>query len=327
MKILPYIIVSSVVPGLIIILFLISLAAYNFVFGKRCDKNPLLKYYGADDFGLSAESVTAKSGKNTLRGYIYRDERVQPRGGTVVFCHGMGAGHAPYLTEINYFCKQGYTVLALDSTGCNLSDGKNIVGMYEGVRTAVKAVSLAKEKCPAAEIYLVGHSWGAYSALCASAECKVSKVVAISAPKTPVKTAYEASKNVIPAPAAALMCPFWWIIHLFRFGVKGNLNSAKCAVESGVPTLVIHGGRDKVVTALNGAYSAVNGENISKIFCDDKAHNPYNTVEAEAKLAELSASLRNAKNTDNSYFESFDFAAATQEDAEVMTAIAEFLAL
>lgn len=317
--------------AIIILLFLFAALSYNFAFGKRYDKNPLLKYFTAQDFSITAKNVEVKQGKICLKGYIYRNERVSANGKLIIFVHGMGPGHIAYTTEIACFCNNGFTVLALDSKGCNFSGGKSIKGMYAGVETAVAAIDFARgdESLKNLTISLVGHSWGGYSVLCASAERKVDKVVAISAPDTPVKTIYEGASKVISKPFAAMLRPFWYIINLLKFGAKGNKNAAKCAVNNGTPTLLIHGDKDVIVSRNKAVYYRADGENITKYLACGKAHNPYNTVNAEKKLAELSSNLMRAgkmsEDERKRYFDNFDFAAATEEDAEVMGKIISFL--
>lgn len=295
-------------------------------FGRRYDKIPFLKYFTAEDFGLTAEPVS--TGKY-LKGFIYNNAQAEKNGKVVAFCHGMGPGHIAYTTEIAYFCNLGYTVVALDSRGCNFSGGKNIKGMYEGVKTATAAIDLARAKFKDAPLYLVGHSWGAYSVLCASSIRKVNAVVAISAPNTPSKTTQEGAVNVgIPRVLAAIWRPFWWLIYLFKYGAKGNANAAKRARGNGTPTLLIHGDSDKIVGYSKAVFYKADGEHIEKLLCKGKNHNPYNTQNAEKLLAELSANLSKAsKMTDKEreYFNKFDFTAATEEDKEVMAKISEFL--
>lgn len=310
----------SAAAALLIFLFLLVLAflSEGFAFGKRCDKNPLLKYFSADDFNLTAEPVSVS---RRLKGFICRKDAVKA-GKIIIFCHGMGPGQIAYTTEIAYFAGLGYPVLALDSRGCNYSGGKNLKGMYEGVNTAVAAIDYARAAYPDNEIYLVGHSWGGYSALCASAERKVEKVVAISAPNSPSKTLREGAVNVgMPKFFAAILSPFWWITNLLKFGARGNANAARCARKNGVPTLLIHGDKDKTVPPSNAAYYKAEGKNISKLLVNGKAHNPYNTENAEKLLAEIPLRLkRGAEGIDG-----FDFSAATEEDKDVMQKIACFL--
>ena len=314
-----------VLGAIIILLFIFAIITYHAAFGKRYEKNPLLKYFTADDFNLACEEVSI--GK--LGGFIYRNDNVADEKRVVIFVHGMGPGHMAYTTEIAYFCNLGYTVLALDSLGCNLSKGKNIRGMYEGVKTAKTAIDFARTKFKESKLYLIGHSWGGYSVLCASAERKVDKVVAISAPSSPVKTLYEGAAKFISKPFAAILCPFWFLINLFKYGANGNANAIKRARKNGTPTLLVHGDKDLIVTPFKAAYYGVYGENVTKFLSQNKAHNPYNTIQAEAKLAELSSSLSNARKMTEeereSYFSTFDYKAATEEDAEVMRYIADFL--
>ncbi|MDE7439648.1 MAG: alpha/beta fold hydrolase, partial [Clostridia bacterium] len=286
----------------------------HFVFGKRCDKNPNLKYFSAEDFNLSAEPISLPKG---LKGFIYRKEDKQQKDKLIIFCHGIGPGHIAYTTEIAYFCNQGYPVLAVDSRGCNFSDGKNIKGMYEGVKTVISAIDFAKGK-GYKDIFLVGHSWGAYSALCASAKRKVDKVVAISAPNTPSKTMQEGAAPIISRPLAAVLRPFWWIVNLLKYGANGNSNAAKCAQKNGTRTLLIHGDKDRVVTPNKAVFYKADGKHITKLLAEGKAHNPYNTENAEKLLAELSAKF---KRRDIADITEFDFKGATEEDKEVLQKI------
>ncbi|MDE6598083.1 MAG: alpha/beta hydrolase [Clostridia bacterium] len=311
------VIVAAAVLFVFLLFLVLAFISEGFAFGKRCDKNPLLKYFTAEEFNLTAEPVSTSRG---LKGFIYRKNESNADK-LIIFCHGMGPGHIAYTTEIAYFCTLGYTVLALDSKGCNFSDGKNLKGMYSGVETAKAAIDYARANAYE-KIYLVGHSWGAYSALCASAERKVSAVVAISAPTSPSKTMQEGAVNVgMPRVIAAIFRPFWWIVNLFKFGAKGNANAAKCARKNGIPTLLIHGDKDKIVSPSKAVYYKAEGENITKLLVSGKAHNPYNTGNAEKLLSEIPQRLKKGAES----IKDFDFKAATEEDKEVMQKMALFL--
>ena len=285
-----WLIVLIAVLAVLLVLLTLAYAVYRVPFWKRNDRNPLLKYFTAEDFNLSAENI--EIGK--LRGAVYQKAAAEKREAVVVFVHGMGPGHVAYTTEIAYFCNLGYTAVAVDSLGCNLSGGRIMKGMYEGVKSAVAAIDYARAHFPEKKVYLVGHSWGGYSALCASKKRKVEKVVAISAANAPVKTLYEGAAPIISKPVAAILCPFWWLINLLLFGVNGNANAIKSARKNGTPTLLVHGDKDKIVTPSKSAFYKNYGENVTKYLAEGKAHNPYNTVAAEKKLAEIQTALVNS---------------------------------
>lgn len=317
--------------GVALLLFTVfACAVYKMVFGSRHNKNPLLKYFDYKDFSLKVDEVTIPRKKGALRGYIYYPA-TEKNGKLVVFCHGMGPGQIAYTTEIAYFCKNGFTVLALDSTGCNLSDGKCTVGMYEGVKTAVSAIDFARadKRLSDMPIYLVGHSWGGFSALCACAERKVNAVVAISAPVSLVKIMYNNASAKMPKFIAGLLCPFLAVADFFKFGCKSNLNAPKLADKSGTPVLHIHGDGDKIVPLKDSAYAKSKGKNAQKLLVEGRAHNPYNSVKAQEKTAELFAKLSSARKMSSeerdNYFNNFPFAEATEEDLAVMGRITQFL--
>lgn len=306
---------------IVLLLFSIALISMKFAFGTRYEKNPLLQYFTAEDFGLSAKPVSLPKG---LNGFIYRKDEIPQKKELIIFCHGMGPGQVAYTTEIAYFCKHGYPVLAVDSRGCNFSEGKNLKGLYTGVQTAVAAIDFAKEQ-GYKDIVLVGHSWGAYSVLCASKLRKVNKVIALSAPSTPVRMMKEgaADLGVMPRFVIFLIGPFCWIANLFKFGAKGNLSAVKCTKRNGTPTLLVHGDRDTVVKLKNSVYNKAKGEHISKLLVEARAHHPYSTKNAEQLYLELETKLRKNEIVD---LMKFDYKAVTEEDEEVMQNIVNFIA-
>lgn len=309
---------------IIALLFVCAFLIKKSVFGSRHDKNPLLKYYTAEDFNLSAKQVDISCVKGEyIRGVIYKKQEAAPKNELIIFCHGMGPGHVAYTTEIAYLCNLGYTVLAPDYYGCNLSDGKSIKSINNGAHAVAAAIYYARENLKhVGKIYLVGHSWGGHSALCAAnATGEASAVVSISAPDRSEKVIYGSLRKKLPKFFADMLYPFICI-------VCGGESSAKAAEECSAKILLIHGEKDKLVSLQNSAYSVANGTHITKYLAKDKRHNPYNTVAAEKKLAELMKSLSKAKSGEvgEELFKTFDFAAATEEDAEIMEQIAAFLA-
>ncbi len=325
-----YYIVAICVGAVVLLLFALAFIAYRFAFGSRCEQNSLLKYFTAEELSLKATPVQVNKGKTALRGFIYTKEEVPQKKVLAVFCHGLGSGHDAYMTEINKLCEEGFTVLALDNRGCVLSDGKNIKGMYSGAETAKAAVDYARSETrfEGFKFCLIGHSWGGYSVLCASAEREVAAVVAISAPVSPVKTIYYGASQMMPKLLAALLCPFIAVVDFLHFGVKSNKNAAKCAVKSGIPTLLVQGDKDTVVPLKKSAYAYANGSNIEKYLAEGKSHNPYNTPEAQAMMIELSANLSKARKMseeEKKYFKTFDYVAATREDKDVMDNIIRFM--
>ena len=314
------IIACSTVGLIVILLFALAYLSENLAFGARCEKNPFLKYFTAEDFNLSAKPVSLPNG---LNGFIYSKDDLNQKDKLIIFCHGMGPGHIAYTTEIAYFCNAGFPVLAVDSRGCNLSEGRNLKGMYSGVQTVISAIDFAKSE-GYSDLNLVGHSWGAYSALCASKIRKVNKVVAISAPLSPANTLADGAiiMGGLPRPLVTILRPFWGLINFFKYGAKGNSNAAKCAQKNGTPTLLLHGDEDKVVQFTKSAYYKADGENITKLLAKGKLHNPYNTPDAEKQLAVLSEKVKKNELAD---LMQFDFKAATEEDEEVMQNIVNFI--
>lgn len=321
----PVYIVLIAVAGVFVLINLTLLAFAIFIkkaaFGSRCDKNPLLKYFSAEDFSLSATELEIISSKKyQIRAILYKKEGAPPKDSLIIFCHGMGSGHIAYTTEISYFCNLGYTVLAPDYIGCNLSGGKGTGGFSGGRLTVQFAVEYARKNMPQySKIFLVGHSWGGWSAICAGYAVKADKIVAVSAPDRADKAILAAAASRLPGFLTVILKPYVLL-------TCGDKSAAKLAPQCKCPVLLVHGSNDKTVPPANAVYYKAEGDNITKLLSEGKGHNPYNTERAEQKLAELSAALQNAEERGAEYFKNFDFSAATEEDPAVMEEIARFLA-
>ncbi len=140
---------------------------YNKMFGHHFSTF-LPLYFSDQDFPkLEKERHVFKSiNKKKLVGYIYKQKGKQIKG-IFVFCHGYGGGgHHCYLDLINCICKQGYLVFAYDASSCDESEGNNIKGFTQGMLDADQALSYVEslKKYSKLPLYLMGHSWGAYSA-------------------------------------------------------------------------------------------------------------------------------------------------------------------
>ena len=330
-----WLIVGLIVLAIIVVAFVaftVTLAAVinKVVFGTRQDKIPDYKYFDCKDFGVSSEELPVSLYGVNLSAKIYSVKPAEECERVVIFQHGFGAGTSSYMTEIAHFARQGFAVVAADSYGCNDSAGKNIKGFYAGAEAVIAAYAGVNcdERLKNKKIILVGHSWGAYSVLVASARIKVDGVVAISAFNAPAQCLCDQLKNMskITRRLAPLLHGAFWLLNLLKFGAKGNSKAAKRLKKSGVKALLIHGENDLIVPLNHSAAAKADGGSVQKLVLPDKKHNPYNTVAAEEKLAELSDGKEFKDAAEEAeYYKNFDWAAATEEDEAVMSKIDEFI--
>ncbi|MGN0804562.1 MAG: alpha/beta hydrolase [Candidatus Coproplasma sp.] len=325
--------IALICLGCVFVLFVLFASAIcvalNGIVFSRQDKNPDFKYFTPEDFKLNAEDLTVTYSGINLYSKIYTVKPVEECEKVVIFQHGFGAGSSSYMTEIARYAKLGYAVVATDAYGCNNSQGKGVKGFYVGTETViatyigVKKDNRLKDK----KIVLMGHSWGAYSVLCASNKIKVDGVVALSGFNAPAQCLCDQIKLVASTGKllAPLLHPFFFILNAFR-STNGNAHSAKRIVQSGVKALIIHGAKDKTVPYKHSSANKANGGNVTKLILEDKRHNPYNTAEAEDKLKELSGGKKFATEEESKeYFANFDWDKATEEDESVMAKIDEFV--
>lgn len=318
--------VCAVITLLVIVFVVPAVAAYSTLYGARQDRNPKYKYFTPQEFGLTVEELPVNYRGVELYGAIYAAKPLKECKKLIIFSHGMGAGHCAYTTEIDYYAKKGYAVLAYDNYGCDRSPGKKILGFYAGAEAVIAAYIAAKsdERLKDMPVYLVGHSWGGYSVLCAAEKIAVNGVVAFSAFNSPARVLSDVAKKMSKA-VALMLAPATLIFRLIKWGANRNKKSVKCIEKSGIPALLIWGKDDVMVFKHNSAACLASGGNITSLTVDG-GHNPYNTLAAQIKLAEL-IGAHDFKSTEEeeNYYSSFDWAAATEENEEIMQKTVDFI--
>lgn len=329
----------------IIILFLlligISKLVLNVVFGKRCDGNPKLKYFTADDFeGLTTKPIEFKSNKGQiLKGNIYTYKEVEEYKGVVVFVHGMGGGHLSYTTEINTLAKAGFIVVGYDNTGTCSSEGKNLKGFFQSVIDLKYALKFIEENDALNKysIELVGHSWGAYT-VCQVLQFKVNvkAVVAMSGFNNSAKLICDSAKAETNTNLSFLR-PFITVINFITFGKSGIKNTIDILKNTKTPVLLLHGKSDTTVSLENSLIAnkeLLENNNIKQIVYEGRFHNVYQTKASEeylnttfGKLSELSKKYKGKipEEEASKIYNNIDYKKMTEEDKDVMNTIIEFL--
>lgn len=149
----------------LIVFPLISVYIYRSTFNVRFQTSPENLFSHAHYEGLSAQNVTFTTLQgHTLSGCRYKSDKYGETKGVVITVHGFGGGgHRGYMPLIHYFASNGYDVFGYDATANDLSEGEVIGGFPQGIIDLDYAIRYVKEAYPGQPIFLVGHSWGAYS--------------------------------------------------------------------------------------------------------------------------------------------------------------------
>ena len=311
---------------------------YSKTLFSRHDPDGTVFYFSYTDFpGLKCVPCEFKNQlDNTLKGAFYsyegaRDDVI------VVFDHGMGAGgHRAYMREIEKLCKEGFCVLSYDHTGCAASEGEHIRGLSGSLADLDACISYIKKdgKLKGRELYVVGHSWGAFSTMnIVSYHPEVKKIVAMSG-FISLKTMH---KQLLRGPLAL------WRRTVFDLESRINSDYASAnALESlkntDAKVLLVYSKDDKTVSekhhyrALQKALA--NRENVEILFVDDaRGHNPNYTRDAVVYKNEFfrmlteKKKLRELQTEDkkDSFVKSFDWYKITEQDEKVWQKIISHL--
>lgn len=328
---------------ILIVLFVITLAVigcglaiFKAAFGKRCNGDRRLKYLTCEDFeDLRCAPVSFKSDKGQiLKGALYITAGTVKPLALIIFSHGMGGGHRSYMTEINTFAKNGFAVLAYDNTGTFASEGKSLVGFYQGVKDLKAAIQWAdsNEKFNGLKKIIVGHSWGGYS-VCqnlADKDLNIAGAVAFSAPDS----GYQVVTGML-GKKMSFLTPLFKLI----FRIADDKNSLiRCSDILGSltspPVLLLHGDSDPVVTPVNSPLASAKvktNPHITSIMYEGRCHNVYQTKESEEYLNNVFAGINALKKIKNpskeeiDYCYDIDYDLITREDPSVMQTVINFI--
>lgn len=332
------IVIITLIIFFILLLFVFAeVVLSQFGFNKRCEGNPFLKYFEAKDFdNLEAEPIEFKNEKGIiLRGYLYRESGRTNYNGLIIFSHGMGAGHTSYTTEINYFAKNGFLVMGYDNTGTCRSDGNKIDGFARGVLDLASAIKYIKASNELSNypLLLAGHSWGAYSVCNVSAiipDIKIDGILAWAPFNSINKIIDTMSRTKLPT-GTKILSPMFYLINFIKYGKFGNLKCSNSISKNNIPTMIIQGDKDPVVTMSNSPASMKEklkaNRNTEIVICNGKQHNPYMTFDSETYMGEILRVIDSGKPKKEikEYCDKIDYRVLTEEDKEVMKTGLDFL--
>lgn len=293
----------------------------------RYDKEVGVPYYSAEDFkGFNREAYTFNNSKGIEIHYFYyyyanyRTDRI------ILFCPGLGPGHASYLAEIETLARRGFKVLTIDYTGCGESKGENMGSLNFPTRDVMELLDLLKLE---QEIILMGHSLGGFTALkVASLRKEITKVVVMSPILMVKPMMLQASKSKF--------ITYW----LMRYEQKVAKEYQKIDLIKYLETteddiLFIQSIDDEMVpyeTSLKIA-EETNNPHIKTIKMEGRKHNPNYTEEAVQYMNQVFGAF-NRRVMDKkiasdeeriAYFKDVSIARLTEQDQKLFDQIFDFI--
>lgn len=264
------------------------------VFGSRCEKRPGIEYLNHTNFkGLNMQAFSFQNRLgNTLRGGIYSYDNADKQP-VILFFHGMGGGYLAYMAEIEYLCRAGYRVISYDYNGTMTSDGDSLEGFCQSLPDAEDAIAAVQNMFPDAPLYVMGHSWGGYTAGCmVSLHPEIAKAVLLAPPLCITNVYYHLVPTKMLAKAMIAIerekYPDYW-----SRSVLGHFET-----NESTEVLIIQSTDDKLVNyKMNFAtlQQQIDTPRVEFVTVEGKNHNPNYTKEALAYMAAYSKQRKKAK--------------------------------
>ena len=300
---------------------------YKKKFVCRYDKEVGVPYHSFLDYpGLKQESYTFNNSKRIEIHYFYYYYDNYQEDKIVLFCHGLGPGHASYMAEIEQLAKRGYKVLAIDYTGCGESKGKCLGSLNAPARDVMELLNHLKlDKT----IALVGHSLGGFTALkVASLREEIKKVVVFA----PIIL----TEPMILGASKSKFITYWILRYEQKVGKEYNaIDLPKYLGNTTDDILFIQSVDDPMVpyeTSLKIAEDA-NNPHVKTMRFNNRKHNPNYTENAVNYMNEVFGAFnrltmhKKIKSDEEriAYFKDVSLERLTEQDEKLFDQIADFI--
>ena len=305
---------------------------YTAQFFNRCDDKGLAHYFSHADFpGLRQQPFDFKSSLgHDMKGWFYCYDEIIP-GRLVIFEHGFGGGHRSYMKEIEMLCRRGFLVYTYDHTGCMESGGDSPRGLSQSLRDLNDAIN-ALQATPGfrdLKISVMGHSWGAFSAMnIAALHPEVTHIVALSGFVSVEEMVGQFFSGILKGYRKAVL----------KLEQESNpdfvtYNAAKTLADCAAKVLLIYSSNDKlVIREIHHSIltKALEGKADTRILLEEnKGHNPNYTADAVAYLAQYTADMTrklkdkklNTEEEKKAFRDSWDWDRMTKQDEKVWAEI------
>lgn len=300
---------------------------YNKIFNRREEGQPFLKYFTYEDFkDVQVEDFSlALNEEEIINGKFYFKNNFK-KDCLVIFVHGFGGGHYSYTKEIMFLVDHNFKVLSYDNVGTCLSKGKAIKGFNESAKDLDEVLTYLSndEKFKNLNIYLVGHSMGAYaSGINLVLHDSIKKAVLISTPLS----SEEAFVEQIPFKSIAKQ---FNKIEKTHYPKYASLNLIETINKTKSEVLLIHSKDDHIINFTNNFLyikEKIKRNDVIFYSVDKKKHNPTYKDEAVKELDNLFKKLKKYKKIEDKieFTKNYDFNKCCDLDEDVMNEIITFL--
>ena len=258
-----------------------SVIVYESIFSMRFEVSPNFACKIEDFDSLSVERTQIDGEGERLTGFKYSNPTVTSPEGLVVFAHGLGSGgHNPYMPLIDALTDEGYLVFTYDATGNGESGGKDVGGLPQGPIDLGRAITaaLSDPDYDGLSLYLVGHSWGAYSVGVALASYpEVEGAVMLSGFNSSSDMIRESAARFVGSFVATAASPAATCYERMKFGDASTLTVLDGIASSDARVMIVHSTSDTTVppsAGYNMYYEAYNTDpRVTFLLYNNRAHN------------------------------------------------------
>ncbi len=265
--------------NIFIIMPAVTVIVYESVFNRRYEAVSWMEYDVSEFEGLQMDSCSFPSDDGQiLAGYRYSKENRDVKG-VVVLVHGLGCGGQNFLMPFaDLFTSEGYFVFAYDATGNGNSEGDSVRGLPQGVVDLDYALRYVKEDSDyeGLPIFLLGHSWGAYSAgAVLEIHPDVAGVVMLSGPNKSIDLMVESAKDTVGFLGIPEI-PYLMLYETLKFGKYSGYNGVDSFSGYDGSVMIVHSKDDMTVPVEIGydVFYETYGDDprFSFVLYEDKGH-------------------------------------------------------